>query len=298
MTMRAPRFRRVPDPTPFLMTPRDEAILRHVYRHRFLRSDQIIRLLTCSPQAALRRLRLLFHHGYLNRPETQLRYYEPRHNRPIVYSLGPKGRRHLLKLGVVPSRRVHEKSVKHAYLDHTLLIAEFMSRLETELPPGVKLHYEEDFSAVLGFEAPRPWKVPVVYNHHAIEIGVIPDRIFALSTRDELLIFCLEADRGTMPVLRSNPLQTSAFRKLLAYHETWRRGIHKAELGWNRFRVLTLTSSPERRDHLVELCKKATSGGGAGLFFFADVDAFNDSESAPKLPWVLGNGLSPVYMVS
>ena len=112
------------------------------------------------------------------------------------------------------------------------------------------------------------------------------------ATRDETLLFCLEVDRGTMPVVRSNPAQSSFYRKLLAYHETWRSGQHVRELGWRRFRVLTLTSSLERRDHLVEVCREVVASGGSGLFMFADRQTFSREPSLAAMPWLTGDGMN------
>src|SRR4051794_38118035 len=84
--------------------------------------------------------------------------------------------------------------------------------------------------------------------------------------------FFLEADRGTMPVVRKGLRQTSFLRKLLAYRETWRQGVHKARLGIPNFRVLTVTASRERVEHLVEACR-SLAGGGSRLFFFKDQES-------------------------
>lgn len=80
------------------------------------------------------------------------------------------------------------------------------------------------------------------------------------------------ADRGTMPVVRKGLTQTSFARKLLAYQETWRRGLHKMHLGIPNFRVLTVTTSRERVRHLVAACR-SLPGGGSHLFLFADEGA-------------------------
>ena len=69
---RRPRFRRVEEPPPFQLTARDVAILHAVARYRFVSSTLIIRLIGGSSQQILRRLQLLFHHGYLDRPTSQV----------------------------------------------------------------------------------------------------------------------------------------------------------------------------------------------------------------------------------
>jgi hypothetical protein len=167
-----------------------------------------------------------------------------------------------------------------------------------ELPPGVALSYEDDGASVQRSVAGCSWAVPVYYRGEMLQVGVVPDRVFRLSTRDESMLFCLEVDRGTMPVIRSNPAQSSFYRKLLAYHETWRSGLHLTQLGWRRFRVLTLTSSAARRDHLIEVSKEVVASGGSGLFLFADLQTFSHESSLPAMPWITGDGMNVAKLLS
>src|SRR5664280_922296 len=90
MAPRLPRFKRAPTVAPMRLTERDREIIRLVHRHRFLRSSQIIALLGGSPQHLLRRLKLLYHHGYLERPRAQIDYYHQGGSHHIIYGLGYK----------------------------------------------------------------------------------------------------------------------------------------------------------------------------------------------------------------
>ena len=83
------------------LTVRDRDIIRHVGRHRFLRSHQIIALTGVSSQQILRRLQLLYHHGYVERPRAQIDYYHRGGSRHIVYGLGDRGGALLRKEGLV-----------------------------------------------------------------------------------------------------------------------------------------------------------------------------------------------------
>ena len=60
---RLPRFKRAPTVAPMALTERDREIIRLVYRHRFLRSPQIVAVIGGSPQQLLRRLQRLYYHG-------------------------------------------------------------------------------------------------------------------------------------------------------------------------------------------------------------------------------------------
>src|SRR2546430_672511 len=88
---RLPRFQRTPDIAPMQLTERDQGIIRHVHRYRFLRSSHIVALTSGSRQQNLRRLQLLFHHGYLERPRAQIDYFHRNGSRPLAYGLGSKG---------------------------------------------------------------------------------------------------------------------------------------------------------------------------------------------------------------
>src|SRR5882724_4307201 len=89
--VRSPRFKRAPTVAPMRLTDRDREIIRLVHRHQFLRSHQIVALIAGSQQQVLRRLKLLYHHRYLERPRAQLEYYERGGSRPMVYGLSGKG---------------------------------------------------------------------------------------------------------------------------------------------------------------------------------------------------------------
>jgi hypothetical protein len=68
---RLSRFKRSEKIAAFRLTERDREILKHVHRHRFLRSDHLCALLPGSPQQVLRRLQLLYYHSFLERPLCQ-----------------------------------------------------------------------------------------------------------------------------------------------------------------------------------------------------------------------------------
>jgi hypothetical protein len=155
MESRLPRFNRAPIIATMELTDRDREIIRLVHRHRFLRSDQIVLFLGGSQQQILRRLQLLYHHGYLERPRAQFQYYERGGSRSIAYGLGNKGGV-LLKqefgIAVHPdswSEKNH--AVGRVYLEHALLVSDVMVSLELACRKhGVKLLYEDELDASHG----------------------------------------------------------------------------------------------------------------------------------------------------
>jgi DNA-binding Lrp family transcriptional regulator len=275
MASRLPRFKRAPAVDPMQLTERDRDIIRLVHRHRFLRSSQIVALEGGSPQQLLRRLKLLYHNGYLERPRAQIQYYERGGSRSIAYGLGNKGGALLkqeLGLAVHPDSWDEKNHIiGRIYLEHALLVADVMVAIELACRKhgGIQLLYEDEL-ALPSDRQPFQWRVKI---QNGWKLGVIPDRVFALEYTDQngqsqRVHFFLEADRGTMPVTRRTLSQTSFARKLLAYEATWTQNLPRTRFGFHRFRVLTVTASAARVTSLVNACSQLKRGHG--LFLFAD----------------------------
>jgi hypothetical protein len=275
MESRLPRFKRATAVASMQLEQRDCQIIRLIHRHRFLRSDHIVSFMGGSRQQVLRRLKLLYHHGYLERPRAQIQYYERGGSRSIVYGLGNKGGV-LLKQEFGIAVDPHSWSEKNhvigrVYLEHTLLVSDVMVAIDLACRKrgSIKLIYEDELALPLKRQ-PFGWQVKI---QNGSKLGVVPDRVFALEYSDangqsQRVYFFLEADRGTMPVTRHTLSQTSFVRKLLAYEATWTRKIHQQYLGIHRFRVLAVTTSVARVKSLVEACSQLKRGHG--LFLFAD----------------------------
>jgi hypothetical protein len=267
-----------------LLTPRDLEILRAVYRHRLLRSTHLVALFGGSSQTTLRRLQLLFHHGYLDRPPMQLDWYT-RGSEPFVYALGNRGAEVLEAEGVVRRGSVRwdtkNRNLSRVFLHHTLMVAEVMVAFEAACGnrEGVRLIPPEEIlvgapEATRRLRLPFRWQIEVRQGGKLHRLGVEPDGVFGLEfhrapENRRRAYFFLEADRGTMPVARKGLAQTSFLRKLLAYQETWRRGLHRKHLGIPNFRVLTVTTGRERVEHLVA-ARRSLVDGGSRLFLFMD----------------------------
>ena len=264
---RLPRFERVAKVAPIKLTDRDHEIIRLIHRHRFLRSHQIIALIGGSAQNLSRRLQWLFHHGYLERPRAQLQYYERSGSQAIAYGLGNKSGS-LLQLNPA-SWGEKNRAIGRMYLAHALWVSDVMVSLELACRQhGIRLSHEDELN--LPVEAPLRWRVKL---RDGTRLGVIPDRVFALEYQDQngatqRVYYFLEADRGTMPVVREKLSQTSFYRKLLAYESTWANKVHQRHLGIPRFRVLTVTTSAARVKSLLDACSRLHRGHG--LFLFGD----------------------------
>jgi hypothetical protein len=163
------------------------------------------------------------------------------------------------------------RAVGRIFLEHALLVSDVMVAIELACRKqgGIRLLYEDQL-ALQSERQPFQWRVKI---QSGWKLGVVPDRVFTLEFSDasdnrQRAYFFLEADRGTMPVIRRTFSQTSFYRKLLAYEATWTQKIHQRKLGINRFRVLTVTTVAGRVKSLIEACSQLKRGHG--LFLFAD----------------------------
>ena len=272
MEYRLPRFRRTSDAPAMEVTARDCSIVQAVFEHRFLRSTHIAALVGGSHQAILRRLKLLYHHRYLERPRVQIEYFHRSGSRHIAYGLGSRGALVLREKFGVKARKdwgAKNRGVGRVFLEHALFVSDVMVALELACRKGgVKLLAPSQIEQNCTGHAFR-WSV----DTGKTTLGVVPDRVFGLEYRDrdgtsQRTRFFLEADRGTMPVTRSNLSQTSVRRKLLAYEATWRQGIHRTRFGFHRCRVLVVTTGKDRLQSIIDACASLESG--QGLFLFAD----------------------------
>jgi hypothetical protein len=275
MAPRLPRFKRASTVAPMRLTDRDRQIIQLVHRHRFLRSSQIVALLGGSPQQLLRRLKLLYHHGYFERPRCQIDYYHQTGSQCIIYGLGKKSQAFLKLEYDADCREVSwsekNRTVGRIFLEHAHLVSDVMVAIELAVRKhaGIRLLYENELG-LRSEREPFQWRVKV---QGGVRLGVVPDRVFALeytgeNAQPERVHFFLEADRGTMPVVRSSLTQTSFYRKLIAYEATWMQKIHQLRLGIHRFRVLTVTTNAMRVNSLLDACSRLKRG--RGLFLFAD----------------------------
>jgi len=297
MFARSPRFRRAQGISSIQLTSRDVEILHHVWNHRFLTSRQIFSLVGGSSQQLLRRLNLLFHHGYLDRPRAQIDCYHRGGSQALVYGLGNHGANELEERFSIPRRKVDwtakNREATRLFLQHTLLIADVMIAIELSCRKSgrVRLIDQDEILTMLpqatqNSTEPFRWKVNLSEKGKSVPLGVVPDKTFALQSVEhpqDIAYYFLEADRATMPVSRKNLNQTSVRRKLLAYSATWQQNIHKTRFGLNRFRVLTVTSSAKRVENLSAVCRELPRGHG--LFLFADRDLFRSGNDPFQIEW-------------
>lgn len=137
------RRKRQPKAVAFKLVERDLEILRTLVRYKYLRTSQIKRLHfseNASIQSARRRLKYLFHHGYVGRIEALVKPGSGAAE--TAYFIKAKGIEFLddeFPNLVLPKKR---DRVKPQYLNHALDVSEFQLVLEQALQdhPTAELH--------------------------------------------------------------------------------------------------------------------------------------------------------------
>ena len=303
--LRRPRFRRVETPPPFQLTARDLAILHAVARYRFLSSTLIISLVGGSAQQILRRLQLLFHHGYLDRPTSQvaqLAHVFDFGNRPFIYGLGPRRRPCVLAEAGIPLKEswiYDQERARHrtVSLAHTLETADTMIAFElacrAEGAPMLIDHH--DLLPYLPEEtrdddAPFHARVTLKTAREALTIGVIPDRRRLASP----------SKTARASILRSNSIAarwtsshgSSSVNRALA---TARRPsaleeeLHTSQWGFKAFRVLTVTPSEKRIENMIAVQREIVGEQGSNLFLFTTPKRLAEKSPLADV-WVTGKG--------
>jgi hypothetical protein len=295
--LRLPRFKRSPTVPQIRVTARDLEIIQLVHRHRFLRSSHIVQLIGQSEQQVLRRLQLLYHHTWLERPRAQIDYYHHGGSRRMVYGLGNKGAALLKRELKLPFHKLDWRpknlAVTRLFLEHALLVNDMMVAIEMACRENGRVRFLSGSEMPLP-EALRQERQPFKWNvtvANKSKLGVIPDGAFVLEFSDRpagsnRILYFVEADSGAMPVTRGTLAQSSFNRKFLAYTASWTQDIHRSRFGFQRFRVLTVTSSAERVKSLVEACGQLERG--QGLFLFTDHTTFSNHKGVLSLPWQSG----------
>jgi Replication-relaxation len=310
-------------PPPFRLTERDFAILYAVARFRFLSSTLIIHLAGGSTQQILRRLQLLFHHGYLDRPPAQvaqLAHAFDFGNQPFIYGLGSMGAQVLAKAGMPVIERLdwRTKNVRATvpFFAHTIATAETMiafdlARREIDTARLID-HYDlipylpeatRDDDAPLSARVQVPLKRRDERSKEpkegrikkrtpkSLTIGIFPDRLFSLFLANSTqLNFALEQDQGTMDIRSKRLVGKSSFRrKLMGYYHLWKQGLHTDRWGFKSFRLLTVTPSEKRIENMIAVQREIVGDQGSNLFLFSTPKRLQEKSPLADV-WVSGKG--------
>lgn len=249
-----------------VLTERDTAIIRAVYRYRLLTTDQIQLLTGSTSRVKLNdRLRELWGAEYLDRPEYQREMFAYADKRPTVHALGVAGARWLtdnygIRFPKWVDWRAKNKAVKSSeFIRHTLGVTETMLQVEQALKTvdGLRLIDREEVwtcSPQYNPRAARPYELPTnvpLKNGATMRRSTKPDYLFGIGDsrgeRPTRGLHFLEYDRGTENFVKASMAQSSILQKLHGYADAYERRLQEELYGYKRFRVLFVVEGNERR---------------------------------------------------
>lgn len=268
------------------LTARDLETFRVLGRYRFLRSTYLHAFVGGDSEKRFKeRLGDLFHEGYLDRPAEQWRFADSRFM-PVVHELGNGGRAAIAAVGQEPEPFTWLQNGPHRQFEHSLMICEVLSSIELAIRERQDLRFIP-WPEILAKAPLNTRQSTKPYLLSAGEgLSVLPDAVFGveyqLDRRKTYRFFALEADRGTMPILRSDKRQTSYIGKIATYRELIERWGHKACLGIPNLLVLTVTTNEARIADIIGQLDGSSDGNAVFLF-----KALNTSMRTVPVPRLL-----------
>ncbi len=302
---RLPRFRRASEPPVFRLTDNDVEIIRQVARHRLIRSTHIASLVGRSLDRTNDRLLRLFHAGYVDRPRAQLDRFPTVGTAPMVYAIADRGARLLceregLCCGTGEWNRKNREAGR-PFIEHQIEIVNFRVALQRAVAQrsDVRIIQMEDMVPALrqpmrSSRAPFALRAKLSQRGKVREVSVVPDLVFGLQLANgKRRNFTVEIDRGTMPICRSDPDQTSFEQKMRVYLAAHAAQQHQRQFGWKNFRVLTITTDRQRMRSMKEALEglRVPRSPGASLFLFS---TFNELRAGDPLAYQWLDGAANV----
>ena len=277
---RLPRKRRAKSPPPIQLTERDGLLLDAVLSYRFILIEHFEWLFPAdSIRGIMNRLRLLYHHRYLDRVNLPV----SKSANKMIYSLTEKGAQLLAEMqGVsredIPWNR-HLNKVTPTHINHLLTINRIIIAFTASLEKAEARGDVERFAVKRG-ESQRNRISVSMRNEDGrrVKLSVVPDAIMPVVFRHGRYgLFFIEIDRATMTTARWQQ-KVEVYREYARSPELLRR--FKSD--W--FILLTATTSARRID---SLAAATVQMGGKRGYWFTTIDKVKPGTALDKL-WMRG----------
>lgn len=284
-----PKFKQDSKAFSFHITERDIEILKAVNRCRYLKVEQVKRLVfpeNKSKQSCQKRLKYLYHGKFLGRI---VPFVQPGHGgESTAYFLDKNGAELLIENGEEIYSYTKSGKVKHIFLQHALDLSEFRINLELSLKDNAfKNLYLRQFIAdfevksnaekLTGMSKYKLWsQLSHPVNHQ--KYVVYPDSKIVLKVKEKDIqrLFFLEIDRGTesLNVIRDKVIGYNLYRNAKVFQKFGK---------FDGFRVLFQTSSEKRAKNMR---KALTDLEGEDLVWITDVSKVNEGSVLKEPIWI------------
>ena len=266
------------------LTERDRCILEAVHTYDGMLSvSQVQRLFFTGKSQAEVRLKLLYQHNYINRPDQLQR----RHISEMIYWLGRRGADLVASLQGVPLRELGwRENPRWFQVEHDLAVNDFRLTLRDSVTmnPQVMMETwvpESEFWAY-------PDKINYSYNGQNIQRKIIPDGYFMLTYGKLRIRYLLEIDRSTEDnprFLREKILPGLAYLKTKEYENRF---------GHRSGRWVVVTTGERRMHNMLQQAKRART---EGLFYFTTYSQISSEDLLFAPIWHRADRDEPVPLI-
>lgn len=287
---RLPRKRRAKNPPPMQLTARDTELLKAVLEYRFLTIEHFTWLFPQDPESKANspwgisnRLRLLYHHGYLNRVSLPV----SKSPNTMIYSMTEQGAQLLSELEGVSREEIpwqrHLNKITPTHVNHLLFINRVMIAFNAALASARASRKVKAFKVSRGEPERNRISVNLRDEHgRRFKASVVPDAIMPVEFRSgQRGMFLLEIDRATMTTKRWQ-------EKVVVYREyAQQQDKLYQRYGTDWFILLTITTGVKRID---SLAAATTLSGGKRGYWFTTFDDINPQSALAPL-WIRASAL-------
>jgi hypothetical protein len=241
------------------LTERDRRILEAIHAYDgMLGFLHILRLFFSGRSQAEQRMKLLYQHRYVNRPNREERGRVPQ----MIYWLAKRGAEVVSSLTGTPLNEFEwRKQPRWFQVEHDLAVTDFRLDLQEACQTASEVTLlnwipESEFWAY-------PDKISYTYSGKKLERNIRPDGFFMLQAKNHHIRYLLEIDRSTEDnprFYREKILPGLAYIDSKAYEERF---------GHRSGRWLVVTTSDRRRNNMLSQARRAKT---KGFFYFTTYD--------------------------
>ena len=254
-----PRYKRVSNPPPMRLTPRDQRILEAVHAYDgMLGFSQLQRLFFTGESQTKQRLKLLYQHRFLNRPNKEQRRRIPE----MIYWLDKRGAKIVASLNGTPLQEFSwRKQPRWFQVQHDLAVNDFRLDMENASQDDPNIHLETWYPESEFWSYPD--KISYTYQDKQHKRNIRPDGYFMLTTNDLFIRYLLEIDRST----EDNPrFYREKILPGLAYLKSEK---YEQRFGHRSGRWLVVTTGKRRLKNMLQQSRRAKA---KGIFYFTTYD--------------------------
>jgi len=268
-------------PSSLCLTERDFSILQALHDYRYLTADQLQRLFFPSRHRAYERLAQLLTHQLLDRVFQGV--YIDKMNQARLYILDRRGVEVLQTRSTRPLRwRKSDKRVSPMFLKHNVAMNDvrIAATLASMHIHGQQCSWRTDYELHQAYDR-------VQISTQDKPLAVIPDGYWQLQTANRTAHFFFEMDMGTMSIKRFQ-------QKIRAYIAYSNSANLRQRFGTKSFRVLTVTLSQQRLQHLKLATERVC---GRNIFWFTTLDELSENTFLQADIWYKAGQAHPVSLL-